>query len=56
MNNRYGLDANYFKKALSIIVRDADNYTPTEMERALKRLSIVAINQQIKKTFTEQSE
>ena len=33
--NEYGLDARYFKEKLNQIVRDADRYTPSEMERAL---------------------
>lgn len=42
MNNDYGLDVDYFKKNLLVIYRDAENYTPEEMERALKRLAVVA--------------
>jgi hypothetical protein len=37
--NSYGLDARYFKEKLGQLVRDADNYTPAEMQRALNRLA-----------------
>ena len=40
--NRHGLDARYFKEKLGQLVRDADNYTPKEMQRALNRLASVA--------------
>lgn len=46
MNNRYGLDARYFKEKLSQLVRDVDMYKPDEMKRALMRLSRVADRQQ----------
>ena len=42
MSNRFGLDASYFKDKLGQLVRDANNYTPQEMARALARYSIVA--------------
>lgn len=42
MTNEHGLDARYFKEQLGLIVRDADNYTPDEMHRALTRLAKVA--------------
>ena len=45
MTNEYGLDVDYFKKNLQQIVRDANNYTPGEMKRALKRLAKVAKHQ-----------
>lgn len=40
-----GLDANYFKKSLERIARDADSYTPHEMETALTRLAEAAKSQ-----------
>ena len=43
--NRYGLDVRYFRANLSIILRDINNYTPSEMSRALARLSRVAESQ-----------
>lgn len=43
--NRYGLDSRYFKEKLGQLVRDADNYRPDEMMRALDALSDVARNQ-----------
>jgi len=49
MDNEYGLDANYFKNKLSLIARDADNYTPDEMYRELTRLAEVARPAQITK-------
>jgi len=45
MNNQYGLDANYFREALSLIARDVENYTPAEMSLALERLGRVACHQ-----------
>jgi hypothetical protein len=45
MNNRYGLDAHYFKKKLEAIVRDIEHYTPTEMYRSLSILRDVAASQ-----------
>tara|TARA_R110001583_G_scaffold155783_6_gene307462 strand:+ start:161 stop:514 length:354 start_codon:yes stop_codon:yes gene_type:complete len=40
--NRHGLDSSYFKLKLGELTRDADNYTPDEMARALLRLVCVA--------------
>ena len=40
--NRYGLDASYLQQKLELLLRDADNYTPDEMARALARLAVVA--------------
>jgi len=40
--NEYGLDVNYFKGKLSLIVRDAGNYRPDEMYRELTRLAEAA--------------
>lgn len=45
MNNKYGLDAEYFKKKMKLIVRDVDNYSPNEMFNELSRLSLVAATQ-----------
>ncbi len=42
--NKHGLDARYFKEKLGQLVRDADNYTPEEMQIALNRLARVANN------------
>lgn len=42
-----GLDAEYFRKNLQQLARDADNYTPDEMERALTRLADVAKGQKM---------
>jgi hypothetical protein len=39
MNNRYGLDAEYFRKKLTLIARDCDDFTPYEMYIALTRLA-----------------
>lgn len=39
MTNRYGLDVRYYREKLSQLIRDADNYTPEEMSRALFRLA-----------------
>ncbi len=43
--NEYGLDVRYFKEKLNQIVRDADRYTPSEMERALITYAAVAKSQ-----------
>jgi len=43
--NEYGLDADYFRKKLSAIVRDVDRYTPDEMFNELSKYVMVAANQ-----------
>ena len=43
--NEYGLDVRYFKEKLKQIVRDADRYTPSEMQRALTVYADVAEGQ-----------
>lgn len=40
--NKYNLDTVYFKKNLERIIRDIENYTPAELERALNILADVA--------------
>lgn len=40
--NGYGLDAAYFHKKLSQIIREIDCFTPSEMARALARYVVVA--------------
>lgn len=40
--NQYGLDTIYMRSKLKLLVRDADNYKPDEMARALARLVVVA--------------
>lgn len=40
--NQYGLDTIYMRRKLELLVRDADNYKPDEMARALARLVVVA--------------
>lgn len=42
-----GLDANYFRKNLERIARDAESYTPQEMATALTRLADVANGQKM---------
>lgn len=42
MRNRFGLDVSYITSGLKILVRDADNYRPDEMGRALRRFANVA--------------
>lgn len=37
--NRYGLDVHYIGKNLKILLRDIDDYKPSEMRRALTRLA-----------------
>lgn len=46
MKNRFGLDSRYFKEKLGQLVRDADNYRPDEMRRALDNLADVARHQE----------
>jgi hypothetical protein len=36
--NEYGLDVDYNKKKLEIVLRDLDRYTPSELSRELLRL------------------
>lgn len=43
--NAFGLDTDYFKEQLSLILRSTSHYTPGEMQRALKALSDVAQHQ-----------
>lgn len=45
MANEYGLDHKYFEKKLSLVVRDAERYTPAEMTNELARLTMVAASQ-----------
>lgn len=40
--NRYGLDTDYFKQKLLLIVRDIENYKPSELSRELSRLANTA--------------
>ena len=54
-DNKYGLDTAYFRKNLKIILRDVDRYKPDEMQRALKRLANVALNQHIKQVLPASS-
>lgn len=41
-HNQHGLDADYFKKKLGLLVRDADHMTPQEMHTALSQLAETA--------------
>jgi hypothetical protein len=42
MNNEYGLDADYFKKKLQLMLEGIHNTTPAEMSRMLGQLKEVA--------------
>lgn len=42
MQNSYGLDVDYFKEKLQLVVRDIKNYAPNELARELARLSTTA--------------
>ena len=54
MVNEYGLDVDYFKKKLRLVVRDAYRYTPAEMARELARLGVTADKKIInEKEFTQ---
>lgn len=48
MKNEYGLDVSYFRRYFELMVRDVNNYTPSEMARSLARMSIVADEKVIK--------
>ena len=52
MNNRFGLDARYFKEKLEQLARNAENYAPDEMARALERLRATAQFQQVRRFGT----
>jgi len=45
MTNEYGLDINYFKGKLKLVLRDIDRYTPAELFRELSRLSLTSADQ-----------
>ena len=45
MANEYGLDHDYFRKKLKLVVRDSKMYTPDEMFNELSRLVVVAAHQ-----------
>ena len=53
MTNEYGLDVDYFKRKLKIILRDIGYFTPQEMYSALARLALVA--DEAGKLFKEKS-
>ncbi|SEQ89760.1 Protein of unknown function [Azotobacter beijerinckii] len=42
LRNRHGIDAAYFDKKLTLLVRDFDSFTPDELARSLARLAKVA--------------
>lgn len=48
--NEYGLDVNYFKEKLSLILRDIGCYNPEEMHRELLRLASVVEPSQAQQT------
>ena len=48
MKNELGLDVDYFRKNLTILLRDVRHHTPNEMTRALQRLADVATPTTIK--------
>ena len=37
--NRYGVDTDYFKKKLELVIRDLEHYKPTELHTELERLA-----------------
>ena len=43
--NRFGVDVSYFEHKMEIIIRDLDNYTPSQLYRELSRLANVAAPQ-----------
>lgn len=52
--NEYGLDVNYFKNKLSLLVRDIDCYKPEELYRELSRLANVVASQAQQPTVTDE--
>ncbi len=42
MNNRYGLDTDYFIRKMERIIRDMENYKPDEFAREMARMSRTA--------------
>ena len=42
MNNRYGLDVEYFRGKLTLVLQSLDNYTPAELAQELQRYVEVA--------------
>ncbi len=54
MNNEFGLDVDYFKKNLSVILRNTDRYMPSEMARVMLRLCKVANHQSKIDIFDEE--
>ena len=38
MSNRYGVDGEYFKKELEVVIRSMDSYTPSELLRVFNGL------------------
>jgi len=45
MANEYGLDHDYFRKKLKLVVRDSKMYAPDEMFHELSKLVVVAAHQ-----------
>lgn len=46
MTNQYGLDVNYFKGKLELILRDIDYYTPQELSREFQKLIVVLYSEE----------
>ncbi len=40
MKNQHGLDCDYFKRKLKILIRDIDNYNPYEMDQELDNMKL----------------
>lgn len=56
MKNEYGLDVSYFKSKLSLVVRDIQRYTPSELARELARLSVTADGKVVKESEFSKSD
>ena len=56
MTNEYGLDADYFRKKLKLVVAGIYNYTPQELATALTRLAITANFNTTQKTLQQSTE
>lgn len=46
MTNKYGLDVNYFKGKLELILRDIDHYTPQELSREFEKMVVLLYSEE----------
>jgi len=55
MNNQYGVDVDYFRSKLEMVVRDLNLYTPEELGRELAKFSLVAFDDESKLTVDKEN-